>query len=215
MEAQSHGVDQGGLPWYAHTVRVDSQPLRKQEYKYSSAAFTIPESYRKEIERNIFQERPIMALLNSKMKKAKEELATNLERQLFGEAEMADNVYAESYLKGIISDAYDKAVPKEKAMRYDKAVEDAMSKRKEARANVVLDFLDAHWGEPEPGETHTWEVHFDTTPDKTYHYAAVLGDNGRWYVTHNSDMYTTEELKAFIADIALRSEMYFNGELVA
>lgn len=138
-------------------------------------------------------------LLEEKTKKATDAMKAEMEKQIFGESPIME------YLK--------KKEAEEEDM--DDAVRKAIEKRKEARAELVLAFLDRNWGEPEFGETHTWSAVFSDTPHKEYHYAAIFCDNSRWYVTNYVGNFTHEELKAFIADVCIRAEVYFNGELVA
>lgn len=118
------------------------------------------------------------------------------------------NIYTESPIMGALKN-------KKAGKTMSSAVDKIREEREEVRARAVFDFLDAHWGEPEPGETKSWSITFDSTPDKWYHYAAVLGDNGHWYVTHDANSYSTEGLKANIAELALKGEAYFEGDLVA
>lgn len=161
-------------------------------------------------------------LLTEAVRAAKEQLQKNMNDPLWEPPLKAGPVRNEEP-RLCIAEAYDAAQMKQeyptaeeiKMPDMDSAVEKAIEKRKEARAELVLDFLDAHWGEPEFGETHTWDVIFDTTPDKTYRYAAIFCDDHRWYVTNQSGGRTNEALKALIADICIRAEVYFNGELVA
>lgn len=118
-----------------------------------------------------------------------------------------NNIYAESPIM--------EALKKKAGKTMSSAVDKIREEREEVRARAVFDFLDAHWGEPEPGETKSWSITFDSTPDKWYHYAAVLGDNGHWHITHDRDSYSTEGLKARIVELALSGETYFEGDLVA
>lgn len=225
MEAQSHGWDQQGNPWYTQPVSMTHTTPTIATDGGGGGAFT--------------------ALLDKKVKEAKEAMAMEMERQLYGTKHnpelrkcIADAVdqhmpaYREQYkqeypqrgfaeisasalneYKKAVTDNIFKESPIIEALKADKenAVTDydiaakAAMRRKEARADQVIDivgdyFENSDWGD---GDTVSWAVEFNDTPGKTYHYVAVRGGN-YWFITADERKYSTDMIVEHITYLALR-----------
>jgi hypothetical protein len=104
-----------------------------------------------------------------------------------------------------------KTQPKETTVSGKEIINKVMKERKEVRADQVITNLAESFDnmDIEPGSTVVWMTQFADS-DKDYHYAAVYSGN-RWYITARETSYTTENLIAEIAELALRGEVWFEG----
>jgi hypothetical protein len=176
MEAQSHGVDQQGNPWYAQPVcQGDSHnhgsswvpPYTATPKRQTPLNKIISEAYDEAIKKNMFQENPLLVQL---AKKAKEK-------------EMSDR----------------------------EIIDKVMNDRKKLRADAVVNELGVYFDalDTEPGYVVVWMVQFADN-DKDYNYAAIYSGK-RWYITNREVAYTTEQLIAEIAELALKGDVWFEG----
>jgi len=88
-------------------------------------------------------------------------------------------------------------------------VNSVINERKKAKATQIVEDLEAYFGqfEFEPMFIIGWSVTFDDDDSgKAYSYAAVRGER-KWYITHDSRDYTTDELIAYMAGLAMRGTL--------
>jgi hypothetical protein len=118
---------------------------------------------------------------------------------------ITENIYGESPLMKYLNKE------KEKEMSDIDIVNKVINERKEAKTKEVVEYLDGHFGsiDYDNGDLVTWNVIFNDG-DKEYCYAAIRGGR-KWYITHDREDYTTEELIAKIAELALRGDVWFDG----
>ena len=229
MEAQSHGWDQQGNPWYTPPVAMTY-----------TTTYTTP---------NISGDGgggAFTALLDKKVKEATEAMRMEMDSKLFGKPRgnpelrkcIADAVdqhmpaYADKYkqeypergfaeISASALNEYKKAMtesifresPLLGALKAEKenAVTDldiaakAAVKRKEAKAEAIIDIVGDYFENSDfaDGDTVSWAVEFNDSPGKTYHYVAVKGGNN-WFITADETRYSTDKIVERITYFALR-----------
>ena len=88
-------------------------------------------------------------------------------------------------------------------------VNSVINERKKVTATKVIEQLEAYFGQfnIEQGLSVFWTVRFNDSDNKEYSYAAVRGER-KWYITRDSSEYTTTELIAHMAVLAMRGNLY-------
>lgn len=175
---------------------------------YTSITQLISSSYSKKLEENVFKESPIMAALKREQQKAVDAIAADLERELFGSKTMKRN----EGLRRIIADAYEEHTPKEAEVSTEDIVRKAVDKKKEERAENLVEYLTSFFdnGEFVDGDTIGWSTKFRNN-DKVYRYAAVKS-GGMWYITNRTSAFDDMAMVEVISTLAIDGTVVMDGD---
>lgn len=122
---------------------------------------------------------------------------------------ITDNIFRESPVMEYITKQSERKNPMSDTSAI---VSKVAAERKEARAKELFEKLDAHFGAVDyiEGDVVLWNAEFESS-DKVYRYVAIRGDKF-WYISRDTNEYTTEELIAKIVTLAIDGTVYFDGQ---
>lgn len=176
---------------------------------YTSITQLISSSYSKKLEENVFKESPIMAALKREQQKVVDAMAADLERELlFGSKTMKRN----EGLRQLIADAYDEHMPKEAEVSTEDIVRKAVDKKKEERAENLVEYMTGFFddGEFEDGDTIGWTCRFRNN-EKVYRYSAIKS-GGMWYITNRNGSFDDMEMVKIITTLAIDGTVVLAGD---
>lgn len=164
------------------------------------------------------------SLLDREARALKERFVKDLNRQIFRDApksapvtfsalaEYRDQINQNIYSATAISELLMKQVPKEDTVSTESIVAEVAAAKKKKRAEEIVEYLDGYFGSSDfdEGDTVSWSCRFKDG-SKAYQYAAIKGDRF-WYVTYDKSQYTTDELIAKIAVLAIDGDVVFGDD---